>query len=187
MPFRSVEDLTARCSTRIDSLERLAWAGALDGLVEGGRREALWRLGVAAPGVRVPDGTQLALPVDVEAPELDQLTPWERLLADYGSTNVTLREHPIGLMRPSLADDVLHHQIGPGAAEAELRARGRLGEGVDAAVVGRQAGSDTSAHRRNGRITRSAAGPRRAPGRDPGRRAGGSGARRSARPCRGCC
>src|SRR4051794_29946738 len=75
--FRSVEDLAARCSTRIDSLERLAWAGALDGLVEDGRREALWRLGVAAPGVAVPSGTQLAMPVDVEAPELDALTPWE--------------------------------------------------------------------------------------------------------------
>src|SRR3954451_12125880 len=81
--FRSVEDLAARCSTRLDSLERLAWAGALDGLVVGGRRQALWRLGVAAPGVRVPDGTQLALPVDVEAPQLDGLTPWERLLADH--------------------------------------------------------------------------------------------------------
>src|SRR3954466_3267738 len=54
-PYASVEDLAARCSTRLDSLERLAWAGALDGLVDGGRRQALWRLGVAAPGVRVPD------------------------------------------------------------------------------------------------------------------------------------
>jgi error-prone DNA polymerase len=106
-PFRSVEDLSARCSTRLDSLERLAWAGSLDGLVTDGRREALWRLGVAAPGVRVVDGTQLALPVDVIAPELDELTPWERLLADYGSTNVTLRDHPIGLMRPSLDAHVL--------------------------------------------------------------------------------
>jgi error-prone DNA polymerase len=106
-PFRSVEDLSARCAARIDSLERLAWAGALDGLVAGGRREALWRLGVAAPGVGVAGGTQLALPVDVAAPALERLTPWERLLADYGSTNMTLHEHPIGLMRPSLGDEVL--------------------------------------------------------------------------------
>jgi error-prone DNA polymerase len=105
--FGSVEDLTARCSTRVDSLERLAWAGALDGLVSGGRREALWRLGVAAPGVSVPDGTQLAMPVDVDSPELDALGPWDRLVADYGSTNMTLGDHPIGLMRPLLADDVL--------------------------------------------------------------------------------
>src|SRR3954452_15684012 len=105
--FGSVEALAARCSTRIDHLERLGWAAALDGLVSGGRREALWRLGVAAPGVAVPAGAQLAIPVDVDAPRLDQLTPWDRLLADYGSTNMTLREHPIGLMRPSLDEDVL--------------------------------------------------------------------------------
>jgi error-prone DNA polymerase len=35
------------------------------------------------------------------------MSPWDRLLADYGSTNVTLREHPLELMRPGLDDDVL--------------------------------------------------------------------------------
>jgi error-prone DNA polymerase len=125
--FRSVEDLAARCSTRIASLERLAWAGALDGLVEGGRREALWRLGVAAPGVAVPDGTQLALPVDVDAPELDALTPWDRLLADYGSTHVTLHEHPLGLMRPQLGDDVLSSdQLGRERNGARVRVAGMV-------------------------------------------------------------
>jgi error-prone DNA polymerase len=130
-PFASVEQLASRCATRVDALERLAWAGALDALVADGRREALWRLGVAAPGVRVPAGTQLALPVDVLAPELDELTPWERLLADYGSTNVTLRDHPIGLMRPDLAEDVL---------SSEQLARARDGERVRVAgmVVARQ-------------------------------------------------
>jgi error-prone DNA polymerase len=106
-PFASVESLASRCATRVDALERLAWAGALDGLVGDGRREALWRLGVAAPGVRVEGGTQLALPVDVDAPELAELSPWERMLADYGSTRVTLREHPLGLMRPELGEGVL--------------------------------------------------------------------------------
>jgi error-prone DNA polymerase len=130
-PFASVEDLSARCATRIGSLEKLAWAGVLDGLVNGGRREALWRLGVAAPGVRVPEGTQLAMPVDAESPALDKLTPWERLLADYGSTQMTLRDHPIGLMRPSLGDEV--------RSSADL-ARLRDGERVRVAgmVVARQ-------------------------------------------------
>jgi error-prone DNA polymerase len=35
------------------------------------------------------------------------MTPWERLLADYGSTKVALREHPLELMRPDLDGDVL--------------------------------------------------------------------------------
>jgi len=116
--FSSVADLAARCSAQRDALERLAWAGACDLLVEeegegrapaaGARRRALWALGVAAPGVAVRGGTQLALPLELgEGPELREMTPWERLLADYGSTNVTLREHPLELMRSGLDDDVL--------------------------------------------------------------------------------
>jgi len=107
-PFASIAEMAARCGAQRDALERLAWAGACDALVEGGRRQALWLLGVSAPGVTVAAGTQLALPIDPhEAPALRELTPWERLLADYGSTKVTLREHPLELMRPDLADDVL--------------------------------------------------------------------------------
>ena len=33
-----------------------------------------------------------------------EMTPWERLVADYGSTKVTLREHPLELMRPGMGD-----------------------------------------------------------------------------------
>ena len=68
--------------------------------MEGGRRQALWLLGVSAPGVTVAGGTQLALPVEPgESPERRELSPWERLIADYGSTKVTLNEHPMELMR----------------------------------------------------------------------------------------
>jgi error-prone DNA polymerase len=103
-PFSSVSDLAARCGAKPEALERLAWAGACDALAAGGRREALWLLGVSAPGVRVAGGTQLALPIDGDAPELREMSPWERLVADYGSTKVTLREHPLELMRPGLGD-----------------------------------------------------------------------------------
>jgi error-prone DNA polymerase len=106
--FESISDLAGRCGAQRDALERLAWAGACDALVGGERRQALWLLGVSAPGLTVPGGTQLALPLDPsEAPGLRELTPWERLLADYGSTKVTLREHPMELMRPDLGEDVL--------------------------------------------------------------------------------
>src|SRR4051812_13985611 len=106
-PFASVEQLASRCATRVDALERLAWAGALDGLVGGSRREALWRLGGAAPGGGGGGGAPPARPGGVGGPELAGLTAWERMLADYGSTRVTLREHPLALMRPALDDDVL--------------------------------------------------------------------------------
>ena len=39
-------------------------------------------------------------------PDLRALSAWERMLADYGSTGVTLREHPLELMRPSLPGDL---------------------------------------------------------------------------------
>jgi len=110
-PYRSVAQLAARSGAGADTLERLAWAGACDTLVEGPdegrRRQALWLLGVAAPGVPVgrnaKNGTQLALPLEPhDAPGLRHLDAWDRLLADYGSTGITLREHPLELMRPGM-------------------------------------------------------------------------------------
>ena len=111
--WRSIEDLASRSGCSVDTLGKLAWAGACDCLVdgpeEGRRRKALWLLGVAAPGVPVgvgeKAGTQLALPLDLhDAPELRDLGVWDRLLADYGSTGVTLKEHPMELMRPDLPE-----------------------------------------------------------------------------------
>jgi error-prone DNA polymerase len=109
--WRSLGDLAGRSGAAAETLGRLAWAGACDVLVEGQeahkRRQALWLLGVALPGVTVPEGTQLALPLDPHAgPELRALTAWERMLADYGSTGVTLREHPLELLRPALPADL---------------------------------------------------------------------------------
>ncbi|HEV7461667.1 MAG TPA: OB-fold nucleic acid binding domain-containing protein, partial [Solirubrobacteraceae bacterium] len=106
-PFRSSADLAARAGSARASLERLAWAGACDGLGRGGRRTALWQLGVAAwrpeAGRRVRGGRQLALPLGpADTPELPALSAWERMLADYEGTGMTLAEHPLALLRPSL-------------------------------------------------------------------------------------
>ncbi|MBA2792600.1 MAG: DNA polymerase III subunit alpha, partial [Thermoleophilaceae bacterium] len=134
--YRSIADLAARSGASAGTLERLAWAGACDALVEGPgegrRRQALWLLGVAAPGVPVgsggfgirakssPAGTQLALPLDLhDAPSLRGLDAWDRLLADYGSTGVTIHEHPLELMRPTLPAGALT------SAELETARHGR--------------------------------------------------------------
>src|SRR5437763_6174491 len=106
-PFRDAADLAARAGAARGSLERLAWAGACDGLGRGGRRAALWRLGVAAwrpeTGRRVRGGRQLALPLGAPgAPELPDLRAWERMLADYEGTGMTLAQHPLALLRPPL-------------------------------------------------------------------------------------
>ncbi|MGZ5339574.1 MAG: helix-hairpin-helix domain-containing protein, partial [Thermoleophilaceae bacterium] len=110
--WRSLGDLAGRSGASAETLGKLAWAGACDELATGPpagrRRQALWMLGVAVPGVPVGAyGTQLALPLEPHAgPELRALSAWERMLADYGSTGVTLREHPLELMRPGLPADL---------------------------------------------------------------------------------
>ena len=105
-PYASPGDFAARSGLGRPGLAALAWAGAVDALA-GDRRAALWQLGVAAPGERMDGGTQLALPLDLPAaPRLRELSDWESLLADYGTTGVTLGTHALELLRPSLPDAV---------------------------------------------------------------------------------
>ena len=113
--FRNLSDLASRSGAASVSLELLAWSGACDSLVPSppaaepgarflsARRLALWQLGVATPGRNVPGGTQLALPLDLPAPpELHEVSAWESMLADYGTTGLTVHQHPIGLLRSRL-------------------------------------------------------------------------------------
>jgi error-prone DNA polymerase len=104
--YGGVAELASRSGAGLPSLERLAWAGALDGIpAEGGseRREALWRVGVAGSGRAAAGGTQLALPIEPpQPPELEPLGDWGKLIADYRSTGLTLGRHPLELLRPGL-------------------------------------------------------------------------------------
>jgi len=104
-PFRSLADLASRAGAGRPALEHLAWAGACDELAkaQGGRRAALWELGVAAPGHHIPAGTQLSLPLELPpAPPLRPLQAWEAMVADYATTGLTLGAHPLALLRPTL-------------------------------------------------------------------------------------
>jgi error-prone DNA polymerase len=103
-PYMDLADLASRSGMGGDGLERLAWAGACESLgVAAGkapRREELWRLGVARGSERLRANTQLALPLSLPAPpELRPLDTWERIVADYASTGVTLGEHPMEVIR----------------------------------------------------------------------------------------
>jgi error-prone DNA polymerase len=101
--FKSLRDLIARVPVARDSLDQLAWSGACDALA-GSRRGALWSLGVAIGGRRVPGGTQLALPLDLgPPPALRELGRWERLLADYATSGMTLEDHALAILRPRLS------------------------------------------------------------------------------------
>jgi error-prone DNA polymerase len=100
--FASVTELAARVPAARPSLEQLAWSGACDSLA-GERRRALWDLGVAIPGRRVPGGVQLALALEgAKAPALRELGRWEKLLADYATSSVTLEDHALAILRPRL-------------------------------------------------------------------------------------
>jgi error-prone DNA polymerase len=111
LAFASVPELVAHCGSDRDqkTLERLAWAGALDSLASGGRREALWLLGVSVPAKDLDQGVgaQLALRLEPTAmPELDALGRWEQMAADYSSTELSTNAHPLALLRPCLKEDI---------------------------------------------------------------------------------
>jgi error-prone DNA polymerase len=109
-PFASLGELAARVGAGRVTLEQLAWSGACDGLVESSlgsqarRREALWQLGLAATGRAVAGGdTQLALPLELaDAPRLRPLSRWQRLIADYATSGVTVGDHVMAALRPRL-------------------------------------------------------------------------------------
>jgi len=117
-PFRSLSDLASRAGAGAPALELLAWSGACDSLAAptpnvasaptaSPRRLALWQLGVSTPGRRVPGGVQLSLPLDLPAPpQLRSLSRWEAMLADYGTTGLTVNAHPMELLRRRLPDGV---------------------------------------------------------------------------------
>src|SRR6266550_348314 len=106
-PYADLGELARRAPVRHDVLEALVAAGACDGW--GPRRELLWRLGVTARGEAVRGGNrQLALPLEptAEIPELPEQTPWEKMLADYKHTSLSVGVHPLQLLRPHLPAEV---------------------------------------------------------------------------------
>lgn len=132
-PFRDLSDLAARTATRRGTLEQLAWAGVCDSLVDvcagdaqarapavapatdgswesdgerlhARRRLALWQLGIASPGESVGDAVQLALSIELpQTPRLRSLDRWQRLLADYATSGVTVDDHVMAILRPRLS------------------------------------------------------------------------------------
>jgi error-prone DNA polymerase len=105
-PYKGIAEMASRSGAGLPSLERLAWAGALDGIPAGSeddRREALWRIGVTGAGRTAGSSTQLALPMEPpEPPALEPLGEWGKLIADYRSTGMSVDKHPLKLLRPGL-------------------------------------------------------------------------------------
>ncbi len=104
-PYTGIADLATRSGAGRDGLERLAWAGALDGLP---RREGYWQLGVVGASQPAGEGRQLPLPLEPPpAPGLEGLDRWETTVENYRSTGINLGEHPLSLLRDGLGEGVL--------------------------------------------------------------------------------
>ena len=129
--FRTLAELAARSGCRRVTLEQLAWSGACDGLlaeegerVGADRRTALWQLGMASPAQGIEGGAgdgagadaaakadaaagkagwQLALPFELPAaPPLRKLGRWQKLIADYSTSGVTVGDHAMAVLRERL-------------------------------------------------------------------------------------
>jgi error-prone DNA polymerase len=111
-PYSSVRELAQRTGLSEDELRALAESGACDcfGLR---RRELLWQLGLVPRPASVPgtggEAKQLALPLEPTAatPDLPEPTVWERMLADYRTTSLSVGVHPLELLRPHLPPGTL--------------------------------------------------------------------------------
>jgi error-prone DNA polymerase len=129
-PYEDVRDLAQRAPIGGGALTALVESGACDCFGEP-RRMLLWRLGLVARPESVPgsggEERQLALPLEptAELPDLPEQTPWELLLADYRTTNLSVGPHPLELLRPHLPRDIVSTQ--------ELEA---LAHGAHTAVAG---------------------------------------------------
>ena len=124
-PFASVEEVARRAGTGRPALEALAAADAFAGM-KTPRRSALW----AAGGVERTDDLPLFGAADADAAGDDgpllpepavNLPPQrvgEEVVEDYTATGLTLRPHPLALLRPALHALGLHDTRRLGAARS---------------------------------------------------------------------
>jgi len=111
-PYGSIRELAQQTQLSGDELRALVESGACDsfGLR---RRELLWQLGLVPRAQTVPgsggEEKQLALPLDptVATPDLPEPSTWEKVLADYRMTSLSIGVHPVELMRPHLPPGTL--------------------------------------------------------------------------------
>lgn len=95
--FASTEDLALRAGLDRHDLQALAAADALAAL-SGHRRQQMWD---AAAQHRAPALLRHA-PVNEAPLELPQAPEGEEIVFDYAATGLTLRRHPLALLRPRL-------------------------------------------------------------------------------------
>jgi error-prone DNA polymerase len=108
-PYEDLRDLVQRAAVDRDVFQALVEAGACDCFDEP-RRVLLWQLGLVPRQQSAGGGArQLALPLEptAETPALPEQTAWEKMLADYRGTGLSVGVHPFELLRPHLPPDTV--------------------------------------------------------------------------------
>jgi error-prone DNA polymerase len=96
-PFQNAEDLALRAALSREEMVLLAQADALASL-SGHRRQQVWE----AAALHAPPALLQDAPVDEEFLELEQACEGEEIVFDYAAVGLTLRSHPMALLRPWL-------------------------------------------------------------------------------------
>ena len=97
--FDNAEDLARRAGLELHEMKLLAAADALMSL-SGHRRQQVWD----ASALRSTPELLRDAPVDEEILELPSAPEGEEVVFDYASLGLTLRSHPMALLRPHLAN-----------------------------------------------------------------------------------
>jgi error-prone DNA polymerase len=121
--FESTEDLALRSPLDAGDMKALAAADALRSL-SGHRRQQVWEASALKLQAAVVRGTRSLLrdaPIHEEFLELEAAGEGEEVSWDYNTVGLTLRSHPLALLRPQLdAMKLLTH------AQLQEREHGRL-------------------------------------------------------------
>ncbi len=99
-PFANVEDLARRAELDSQAMQCLAASDALSRLA-GQRRDAIWA--VAGVDTRATPMLKATRTVEDADPEFESLSLGDAVLADYRSLGLSLKGHPLALLRPALA------------------------------------------------------------------------------------
>ena len=97
-PFTSTEDLALRAELDGKDMAALAAADALMAL-SGHRRQQIWD----ATAQRLSSALLKGVPIHERALQLPAAPEGEEILGDYAALGLTLRRHPLALLRPRLA------------------------------------------------------------------------------------
>jgi error-prone DNA polymerase len=102
VPFVSTQDLALRCGLDTDDLRALASADALQSL-SGHRRQQVWD----ASALRSAPALLQGVPIDEAALALPAAGEGEEVTFDYAAVGLTLRSHPLQLLRKLLSKQKL--------------------------------------------------------------------------------